>query len=223
MKPISRHIISHTHPLDGRHFRFFSTMNYESDNIEPYSKELDLEIDILKKDDTLRLRVLRQKLIKLYLEAFIALDTIEDKKLVLSLYLDAFADLFNELNAFYGEGIQSEATEDRGPTSFNVQDAKVNYWLNSPLRFVHAATHIYDSFYASFVLGFGASLLVFPFIIASSIIQVLPVKQCFSLDGDAIKKTNCEKEKVKILEQLSQEQEILNDNETLSEIKTRLI
>lgn len=212
--------ISHTHPSDGRHLSFFAKINKQTDRYD-LQDELRLNIDILKKEEKERLTNLRQLLIQHYLQTIPALTILDDKLIVLDLYIEAYDKLLSELKAFYGDGITEDPTEDRTGSSYNVQDVKEDYWLNWDLRFVHQATHTFDSTPVSIGLGIFTALLVSPSILITFLLQLLPIKSCFSHDGDDFINAEPLEQKNRLFDALLKDKAIDNSSELKEAIQLR--
>lgn len=212
--------IGHTHPSDGRHLTFFAQIKKNiGDNL--LSDEVDIKIDIRNKNDNERLENLRKQFAEQCLHAVNAITILENKLAVLDLYIDAFNGLLTELKAFYDDGIKTSATEDRPGTSYNIQDVKVDYWLNWDLRFVHQATHTFDSTPVSVGLGILSALLVSPSILVTFLLQLLPIKLIFSHDGEDIREANLLVEKRRFLDNFINEPSIAKNTELKEAIQSR--
>lgn len=213
--------VKHTHPNDGRHLQFFAKIKYENRE-QALEQSLPLDVDILQADVPDRLKQLRLLFITGYISAIKSFKEDNDKAQLLSLYLDAFEALLDELKAFYGEGIKSESTDHRHASSYSSRDVKVDYWLNGDLRFVYRATHLYDSMPVSFALGCLASMLVFPSVIITFFFQCLPLKYLFNHDGEDILSAKKEVQKRSLLESLIEETDVKSDPELTQNIRQRL-
>jgi hypothetical protein len=162
-------------PLNGAHCLFFT------DNLSAH-------IDIFSPLTNEALIKLAKKAIDASKDKLFPAQTQTEREAALKGLENEYLVLSQALSDFYHQGLSNKATEYRVAKNFNIQDAKVDYYFNWDSRLIlHLSENIENPF-ALFTLTLAASVLLSPFILINSLLQLLPLKHCFSkgLEGDEI-------------------------------------